>query len=123
MNRIDDNEWMLVRINTPKEIVQYINQVFEVFEIRRKIGEANGIKFIIHSNEKNHPIPHVHAQYGEFSISIAIEDQHVLAGNLPKKNVTIAQRWVRDNKERLKQEWDEYTISAISHFTKSRLSG
>ena len=117
-----DKEWLFIRMETPSQIVSFIDEVFEVMEIRRRLGKENGIEFIVHSNEKNHARPHIHAKYGEYEISIAIDDQEVLAGNLPKKNTKIAQNWVKTHKNELMEEWNSFAISAISHTTKSRLS-
>ena len=117
-----DKEWLFIRMDTPKQIVRFIDEVFEVMEIRRRIGKENGIEFIVHSNENNHARPHIHAKYGGYEISIAIDDQVILAGNLPKKNNKIAQEWVKTHKNELMEEWNSFVISAISHTTESRLS-
>ena len=119
---IRDKEWLFIRMDAPKQIVSFIDEVFEVMEIRRRIGQENGIKFVVHSNEKNHARPHIHAEYGEYEVSIAIDNQEVLAGNLPKKNIIIAQNWVKEHQKELMEEWNSFVISAISHTTKSRLS-
>ncbi len=34
-------------------------------------------------DDKKHACPHIHAEYGEFSSTIAIEDGTILAGRLP----------------------------------------
>jgi hypothetical protein len=34
-------------------------------------------------DDKKHSRPHIHAEYGEFEASIAIDDGTVLGGNLP----------------------------------------
>ncbi len=115
------NEWIMIRNNYPKEIKDFINEVFEIFEIRGRVGIEDGIKFYIHTNEQNHTIPHVHAQYGKHNISININTGDVLVGNLPNKNKQKAVDWVVNNKEKLLREWQNIAISAISHLTKSNL--
>ena len=118
-----NQEWLILKSSTPKEIVRFINEVFEVIEIRRRLGEEKGIKFIVHSNESNHTVPHIHAEYGEFNVSITIDDQKVLAGNLPNHKLKAAQDWVRVHKHSLIREWNDYVLSATTHTTRSKLSG
>ena len=108
--------------NYPKEIISFLNTVFEIYEIRGEVGYFNGIKFEIRTSEKNHCLPHVHAEYGEFKISIEIATGKILAGNLPNKNQKRAVNWVLENKDKLLTDWKNITISAISHMTKSKLT-
>lgn len=115
-------EWLIKSVKSPKEIVQFMNSVFEITEIRGKVGNQNGIEFSVRSNEGNHVIPHVHAKYGEYEISIAIETGDVLAGNLPNKRTAIAQNWVLSHKSDLLTKWNEITITAISTMTMSRIN-
>ncbi|MCQ2548041.1 MAG: DUF4160 domain-containing protein [Clostridia bacterium] len=115
-------EWLIKKSELPKEIVQFINAVFELVEIRGRVGQQNGIEFSVRSNEKNHPIPHVHARYGEYEISIAIETAEILAGNLPPKRVAVAQKWVLKHKNDLLTKWNDFTISATSTMTISRIN-
>ncbi len=114
-------EWLIESQKYPKEIVEFINSTFDLFEIRGQINNENGISFVIHSNESNHSIPHLHAKYGEFEISIAIDDAKVICGNLPKSKEKYAVNWVKYNREKLLNEWNEITISAISSTTCSKL--
>ncbi len=118
---MEHKEWIIRKVLEPKEIVEFITKVFELLEIRGKVGKQNGITFIVHSNEQNHTIPHVHARYGEYEISIAIETGEVLAGNLPNKNQKIAIEWVLNHKEKLLSDWETYSLSAISSTTKSMI--
>jgi len=114
-------DWMIEQYIQPKEIVDFIQAVFELCEIRGRVGEAQGIRFSVRTNEGNHVIPHIHAAYGEHEISIAIETQEILAGNLPKKRHAFAQQWVREHKDMLMNDWKNIAISATSTMTKSRL--
>lgn len=122
MKRIN-GDLFLLRFNEtiPNEIYLFFNEVFELIDVRQKIGNSQGISFIIHKNEANHSIPHVHATYGEFEISISILDQKVLAGNLPKKNEKIAIQWVRENKESLLNRWKFDVISGTYSFKKTNI--
>ena len=114
-------DWMIKRLIIPGEIKHFIEEVFEIYEIRGLVGKENGISFVVHSNEHNHSIPHVHAKYGKYEISIAIESGEVLAGNLPRKNQKIAREWVLTNQTKLLSDWNNYSMSAISNLTKSMI--
>ena len=118
---MEHKEWAIRKNIEPQEIVKFIDDVFEILEIRGKVGKQAGITFIVHSNEQNHAIPHVHAQYGEFEVSIAIETGEVLAGNLPKKNLKKAIEWVLSNRDKLQSDWNTYSLSAISNTTQSMI--
>ena len=115
-------EWLSAKRNIPTEIVDFINTIFELIEIRGKIGTSEGVEFSIRTNEANHTIPHVHAKYGEYEISISLEDGRILAGNLPPKRTAIATKWVQSNKEKLMTSWNNIAISATSSTTKSRIN-
>lgn len=115
------DDYYLVQFRAPQEIVQFLHDVFAIFEIRGRVGSEKGVKFIVHTLEQNHVVPHVHAEYGEYQISIAIEDQKILAGNLPRKQEKIAQRWVKDHQADLFAKWDNIAISATSTMTQSQL--
>lgn len=115
------NEWRFIKREIPKEVSSFIDAVFEIYEIRKEVHRKNGIKFIIHTNETNHTIPHVHIEYAEWSASIRIEDGKVFAGNLPRKQHKYAEKWVLENKENLLNAWKKITIDAYSVMTKSRL--
>ncbi len=115
-------EWIIVKSEYPVEIVKFIEDVFELVEIRGRVGNKKGIVFYIRSNETNHSIPHLHAQYGEYNISIAINTCEVLAGNLPSKQISIAKEWVFRHKEDLLTKWNELSINAISSMTVSKIN-
>ena len=83
----------------PNTIMKFYNEVFELYEIRERIGELKGIQFIVHTNETNHNIPHVHAKFDKYEISISLNDFSILAGNIPNKNKNIAVKWVKENKD------------------------
>lgn len=114
-------EWFIKRLEVPKEVVYFLENTFLINEVRGQVGYKNGIKFIIHSNEQNHSIPHVHAEYGEHSISISLKTFEVLSGNLPKKQTKFAVNWVKENREKLMTEWKDLSISATSSFTASMI--
>ena len=102
-------------------ISSFLDNIFEIYEIRGRVGDINGITFCVRTNEQNHTIPHVHAKYGDYNISIEIATGKVLAGNLPKKNQKVAVEWVLKNKDKLLVDWRNIAISAKTTMTKSKL--
>ena len=118
------NDWIYLKSkqsDVPDAIVEFINNTFELYEIRARVGKENGIVFQVRSNEKNHAVPHVHASYGDYSISVSIETCEVLAGNLPPKNKKIAQKWIKENRDKLLNDWKNYALSATAHLTMSTI--
>ena len=117
------NDWMVLKIKglIPPEIASFIESTFQVIEIRERVATVRVIKFEVRSREQNHTLPHVHASYDNYSISIAIPDGEVLAGNLPKSQQRLAVNWVRSHAAELLGKWDSITISATSMTTKSRM--
>lgn len=109
------------KIRIPKEIEEFFVTVFEIVRVRRLVIKVDEISFIVHSNEQNHHIPHIHAKYGKYEVSIAIESGKVLAGNLPPKNQKKAVKWVLNNKKKLLSDWKDYALSASSITSASRI--
>lgn len=112
---------MLLNNKVPVEIANFLEQVFEIYEVRARVGEENGIKFYVHSNEQNHSLPHIHARFNQYEASISILSGDILAGNIPGKNLKFAQKWVLCHQEKLLNDWRNMVISAPSFFTKSNL--
>lgn len=103
----------------PNEIKKFYNSVFELYEIRGRVGEIKGIKFDVYT--RDHNPPHVHAKYDKYEISISLIDFKVLVGNIPEKNKNIAIKWVKKNKDMLLNEWNNKTITSTLPLTKSML--
>ena len=104
----------------PKEIDEFLKDVFELYEIRLRVGEFKNIKFIVHTRDYNPP--HVHAIYdNKYEISISLINFKVLTGNIPEKNQNIAIKWVKKNQENLLNKWDNLVITSTLPLTKSRL--
>lgn len=116
------NDWIVVKHSVPQEIVAFLDDAFYIMEIRQRVGEIKGISFQVRSREHNHSIPHVHASYGEYEVSIAIEDGKVLSGNLPAKREKLASEWVKSNREKLLTDWKNYAFSATAVMTKSLIN-
>ena len=114
-------EYLIKKSEGPKEIFEFLDFVFEIHEIRQQVGRENGISFHVRTREANHFVPHIHAEYGKYQISIKIETGEVLAGNLPQKQQRFATAWVNAHREKLLTDWRNIAITAISHTTKSAL--
>jgi len=56
-------------------------------------------------DDKRHSSPHIHAEYGEHHVSIAIKDGNVLAGSLPSAKMKLVQAWIEIHKEDLMADW------------------
>lgn len=117
------NDWLMIKARnmTPKEIISFMEEVFQIMEIRERLETIRGIKFEVRSREQNHNVPHIHASYDKYSISIAIDSGDVLAGNLPRKQQKLAEDWVKRHKSELLGKWNAIALSATSVTTKSRM--
>ena len=114
-------QYILAKRSLPLDIASFLDSVFEICEMRGRVGQAGSIKFEVRSKEQNHTIPHVHAVCNEFNISIAIETGEVLTGNLPGKNKKIAVQWVSDHKESLLSTWHSFAFSAKTSMSGSAI--
>lgn len=120
-NNLQEMRIMAARGDIPKEIIDLIYQLFSLVETRAKVGDYKSVSFEVRTRERNHVVPHIHASYDNYSISIEIETGRVLAGNLPKKQQKIAVDWVLDNKSFLLGKWQDYAFTAVSLTTTSML--
>ena len=114
-------QYLIMRKQYPGEIARFLDEVFEIIEIRGRVGQTKGISFYVRTNEQSHALPHVHAEYGEYEVSIEIATGKVFAGNLPTKNRRIAVEWVLENRDKLLDDWRTIAISAKTTLTVSQL--
>jgi len=56
-------------------------------------------------DNKKHNVPHIHAEYGEYEATIAIEDGAVLGGSLPPAKMKLVQAWIEIHREDLMANW------------------
>ena len=113
------NEEKLVIEQVPMEIRKFFFEIFQLYEIRARVGDECNIIFEIRTRESNHNIPHVHAKYAEFEISISINDGKVLGGNLPNKLQKKAVNWINNNKDYLLKEWNDKVLISRLPLTKT----
>lgn len=108
-------------LDIPPEIFKFIYTVFDMHEVRGRVGQVEGVVFEVRSREANHNIPHIHAAYAEYNISVSIHDGTVLSGNLPKKQKKKAVDWISENKEYLLGKWSDLTLKKELPMLKSGL--
>ena len=61
--------------------------------------------YMLFKDNKQHNKPHVHVFYGEYEAAIGI-DGELLAGSLPKKQVTIVVGWLAHHEEAAYKAWN-----------------
>ena len=52
-------------------------------------------------DNKEHKLPHFHAEYAEFTAVISIPDGRVLAGDIPSSKLKLIVAWVEIHKDEL----------------------
>lgn len=63
--------------------------IFDYISKRGRVGEENGIKFIIHTSENGHNKPHLHAQYQQKEVVLEIPSGKVITGNINSKKMKL----------------------------------
>ncbi len=56
-------------------------------------------------DNKKHNMPHIHAEYAEYEVTIAIEDGSILGGSLPPAKMKLVQAWIEIHSEDLLADW------------------
>lgn len=106
--------------DTPREITDFITSLFELYEIRARVSEHNGISFNIYTHDHNPP--HVHIKYAEYEIKVSLVDFSVIKGNLPHNKEKEAISWVKKNQIKLLNDWSRYTnLEGIAVLMKSNM--
>jgi hypothetical protein len=54
----------------------------------------------------DHPPPHFHAVYGDFSAKIEIDSLNVLAGQLPPRAMSLVNEWASLHQTELRQAFE-----------------
>ncbi len=74
---------------------------------RARVGNTEGISFIIHTNEKaRHNRPHLHAQYQGKEVVVALDSYEIIKGDIKQKNNTAVQ-FVKENINYLRKKWNQ----------------
>jgi len=69
----------------------------------------DGLSFHIYFQD--HPPPHVHAKYGEYSLIINIETGKLISGYLPQKQRKLAIQIVKEKKVLFIETFNKYSNS------------
>ncbi len=69
-----------------------------------RISYFYGITVRMYWNERDHPVPHFHAEYGGEYASIAV-DGTVLAGSLPIRALRLVGDWAQLHHDELLANW------------------
>jgi len=56
-------------------------------------------------DDKQHHLPHVHAEYSGAQAVFAIPTGEVLAGELPSAKTRLVQAWIEIHREELEADW------------------
>lgn len=70
-----------------------------------KISEFYGIKIYLNIRGE-HPPPHFHAVYGEFTALIRFDSVGLYAGNLPPKALAMVIEWTVKHQAELMKGWE-----------------
>ncbi len=91
----------------------------QVMQIRAKIAEFDGIKIIIRTDEKKGHIPHLHAEYGEYEVSVKTNGELLRGKKFPHKKAKVLKKWVlsEEGQRKIIEKWNEYHKDGIASFT------
>jgi len=68
-------------------------------EISRFLGIVIGMFY------RDHQPPHFHASYGDYEITVGIEDG-IVTGKFPRRALTHVLEWYQAHREELRQNWE-----------------
>ncbi len=70
-----------------------------------RISAFFGVVVRMYWNERDHPIPHFHAQYGDHAAAISIEGQ-LLGGTFPARPLRLVTEWAAMHRDELLANWE-----------------
>jgi hypothetical protein len=70
-----------------------------------RISSFLGITIAMFWNERDHPVPHFHAEYAGDTASIGI-DGTLIAGSLPRRQLRLVKEWSALHREELLANWE-----------------
>ena len=56
-------------------------------------------------DDKKHRGPHIHAEFGEYQVTLSIPDGAILGGSLPPAKMKLVQAWIEIHREDLLANW------------------
>ena len=63
------------------------------------------IVYLYFFDDRAHKIPHIHAEYQEYAVAMAIEDCEILSGSFPNNKLRLLQAWVELHRDELFANW------------------
>ena len=64
------------------------------------------VVYLYYVDNKQHNLPHIHANYQEHEVVVSIPDGDLLEGSLPKPKMKLLQAWIELHKDELVANWD-----------------
>ena len=61
---------------------------------------------MMYKDNKQHAIPHIHADYQGESAVLSIPDGDILAGSMPPQKLKIVRAWIEIHHEDLLADWE-----------------
>ena len=71
---------------------------------------------MMYMDNKQHSMPHIHADYQGYSVVLSIPDGDILAGDFPSKKLKIVRAWLEIHQEDLMADW-ELAVNGKTIFT------
>ena len=56
-------------------------------------------------DNKQHNLPHIHIEYGEYNAVVTINEGNLIEGDFPKEKLKLVQAWIEIHKDELKANW------------------
>jgi len=60
---------------------------------------------MMYMDNKQHSVPHIHADYQGQSVVLSIPDGDILAGDFPPKKLKLVRAWIEIHHESLLADW------------------
>jgi hypothetical protein len=70
-----------------------------------RVSAFFGVVIKMYWNERDHPIPHFHAEYGDHAAAISI-DGEILGGTFPPRPLRLVGEWAALHRSELFANWD-----------------
>jgi hypothetical protein len=70
-----------------------------------RVSAFFGMVIKMYWNERDHPIPHFHAEYGDHAAAISI-DGEILGGTFPPRPLRLVGEWAALHRGELLTNWD-----------------
>ena len=70
----------------------------------------------MYMDNKQHTIPHIHANYQDQNVVLSIPDGDILAGDFPPRKLKLVRAWIEIHHEDLLANW-ELAVNGKKIFT------